>query len=162
MRAIGNWFFLIAMSVLLGSVLFFSFIATPILKAELGGDAFYMAVTVIFPVYFQSGIVVATIALLIAIVRTLRTDYPKHLLKWINLSLVVMLALNIVGLYVLLPPMQELAPDFAADEFIQYYNFAQGASLLNLLLGLQVLLFVAIDMRILPGKPSSGGYSMRF
>lgn len=161
MRAIANWIFLIAMSFWMGSILFFSFVLTPTLKAKLGADQLYQTVNTVLPVYFQLGMVVGIIALLVAIVRTIRTDYPKRMLKWITAFIVVMLGLTIVGLYVLLPYMQ-LAPDYAAEKFIQYYNFTQGISLLNLLLGLLVWLLVAIDMRLLPSRPSRGGYTMRF
>lgn len=162
MRAIANWIFLSAMSVWIGSILFFSFIITPTLKAKLGTDELYQTVNVLLPVYFQLGIVVGVIVLIVAIVRTVRTQYPKRIMKWSTSFIIIMLGLNIVGHYVLSPRMLQLAPEFTNEAFLQYYNFTQGINLLNLILGLHVLLLVAIDMRMLPGRPSRGGYSIRF
>lgn len=162
MRAFANWIFLIAMSFWVGSILFFSFVLTPTLKAKLGADQLYNTVIVLLPVFFQLGMAIGVIAFFVAIVRTLRTDRPKRMMKWITGLIIVMLVLNVVGYYVLLPKIQELSTDVTNDTFIQYYNYTQGVSLLNMLLGLQVLLLVAIDMRILPGRPSRGGYTMRF
>lgn len=169
MRAIANWIFLIAMSFWLGSILFFSFVLGPTLKAELPANQFYETVNFLLPIYFQLGVVVGVIALLVAFVRTLRADQPKRLLKWVSALIIVMLALNVVGGYVLLPQLEELIPQALdtnnpnLEKYTSLYNYLQGISLLNLLLGLQVLLLISVDMRILPGRPSrGGGYSMRF
>lgn len=162
MRAIANWIFMSAMSVWIGSIIFFSFVITPTLKAKLGTEELYQTVNALLPVYYQLGIAVGVIALVVAIVRTVRTEYPKQIMKWSAAFIIMMLGLNIVGHYVLLPEMLQLAPDFSHETFIQYYNFTQGINLLNLIFGLQVLLLVAIDMRMLPGRPARGGYSIRF
>lgn len=161
MRVIGNWLFLIAMSFWLGSIMFFTFVLIPELRAQFSQDEFYDIVSVLLPMQFRMGMIVGMIVVIIAIARLIRAAYPKRLLKWAGALLVIMLALNAVGEYYFMPQIIELVPD-RTPQFIQYFNFMQGINLLNLLLGLLALLLIAADMRLLPRKPGRNGFSLHY
>lgn len=161
MRAVVNWLFLIALSLWVGSIAFVTLLLAPALKSQFPADQFFQIVKMLFPNYFQLGVAVGFIVFLISFVRTFRAEHPKRLLKWGNLLIMIMLALTVIGGYVLVPQMQELGTN--GEQLVQLYNYTQGVNLLNLLCGLLVLLILSIDMRILPGRLSRGsGYSMRF
>lgn len=161
MRVIGNWLFLIAMSFWIGTSMFLTFILIPRLRSQFSQDELYGIVSALLPLQFQLGMVVGMIVVIIAIVRMIRADRPKRLLRWAGVLLIAMLALNIVGEYYFMPQMMELEPD-GSPQFIHLFNFLQAINLLILLLGLLALLLIAADMRLLPGKPTRSGYSFHY
>lgn len=166
MRAVVNWIFLTALAGWLGSTMFFSFVLAPTLKEAVAADIFYETVLTVYPVYFKMGIASGVTAFVIAAVKTMRTGRPKRLLKWGSALIAAMLILHVIGHYFFVPEMEKhlsammsSSGSGSADQLTQYYNFTQGIGLLHILLGLFVLLFIAIDMRWLPGRAARGGIS---
>lgn len=160
MRAVINWLFLTALSLWIGSIGFITLVLAPALRANFSEEQFYQTANVLLPIYFQLGLILGFVTLLISLVRTFRAERPKRLLKWVSALLFIMLSLTIFGSYGLLPQMQALE---SGAEQVRLYNYTQGISLLNLFFGLLSLLFISMDVRLLPGSPTrTRGYSLRF
>ncbi|WP_054951358.1 DUF4149 domain-containing protein [Numidum massiliense] len=167
MRAIVNWLFLLSIVCWLGSVMFFELLLIPKLKTAISIHQYYEVLNVVRPIPYQLGLVVGLLVLLIALFRTLRAERPKRLLKWIVLLLLMMFALNCVATFIVLPQMDALQGKITSfksatsdvKQFTKLQSYTQMINLLQCLFGLFVLLFTAVDMRILPAKPIKSGYS---
>lgn len=164
MRAIGrmlsNFAFLFALAVWGGAVVFFTFITTPIVFADLDRDMAAGLLGHLFPRFFQVQLVCSAVALAFIAARRYFGAPPRKLTIAAGVMLAVALAIALYNNFALLPEMtaaQERVTSFvttAKDDpaRVAYGQLHGRAMILNglaALLGGATLALAAFDPRLL-------------
>jgi hypothetical protein len=164
MRAIGrmlsNFAFLFALAVWGGAVVFFTFITTPIVFADLDRDMAAGLLGHLFPRFFQVQIICSAIALAFIAARLFFGAPPRKLTIAAGIMLTVALAIALYNNFVLLPDMTAAQArvtsfvtttkdDPARVAYGQLHGRAMILNGLAALLGGATLALAAFDPRLL-------------
>jgi uncharacterized membrane protein len=87
MSFLVQWFYLLALALWVGGIVFFSFFTTPALFTELPKDMASQMITVLFPRYYTLGYVCGGIALLMTFIESLL----MRQLPWIRLLVILII-----------------------------------------------------------------------
>ncbi len=155
MVRISNALCYLALSLWVGAMVFFTFIAAPALFAGLPRDQAARAVGAIFPKYYLIGYVAGTVILVASVLRARRPAYlagytvRRAPSRWPVLAAAVMLVLTLYAGLVLLPEAQQLQaqiPTFETDQmtpareaFQRIHGITWALNLVVLVLGALLL-----------------------
>lgn len=152
----------LALSLWVGTMVFFTFVAAPALFASLPRDQAARAVGAIFPKYYLIGYAAGAIIFVASVLRARRPAYlagytvRRAPSRWPVLAAAVMLGLTLYAGLVLLPEAQQLQaqiPTFETDQmtpareaFQRLHGITWALNLVVLVLGLLLLLSRAVAL----------------
>lgn len=159
-RMLSNFAFLFALAVWGGAVVFFTFITTPIVFADLDRDMAAGLLGHLFPRFFQVQIICSAVALAFIAARLLFGAPPRKLTIAAGIMLTVALAIALYNNFVLLPDMTTAQArvtsfvtttkdDPARVAYGQLHGRAMILNGLAALLGGATLALAALDPRLL-------------
>lgn len=142
MSFLTQWFYLLALSIWVGAIVFFSFFTTPTLFTQLPREMASQVITVIFPRYYALGYICGSILLLSSLMEA---ALLRHL-PWIRLILVsLMLGSTLYAGLALRPQVHELkvqmkAVEEGTDLSLRLKKQFDGLHRLSVILNMVVLL----------------------
>lgn len=166
-RTLANFAFLFALVVWGGMVVFFTFVATPTIFADLDRDTAARLLGDLFPRYFAIQLLCIVVALAIVVGRLAWAPAPRRLALIVVALLALALAITLYARFGLLPRMaaaQARVPSFVTTPKDDPTRLAYGrlhgqAMILNAtaaLLGGAALILTAFDPRLLVARVSRG------